>query len=192
ISGKRFFSGDELTVLSVTANADGWSEAVGAALATRARAGYVFAQEVDPDSQQSTEFVREVFLDESSGARKALELRRRLIPVSQKVLLCSAWVDSGEYLAAAARLVAQCQAEVFGIACVRFEQNCSTEGLLDRFNLFAKSMPKGSVPSLNMGMKSCIPASLTKGFYGYTYNRGGTRPGGPAQSASRGGSKVAG
>lgn len=69
-SGKRFFSGDELTVLSVTANADGWSEAVGAALATRARAGYVFAQEVDPDSAQSTEFVREVFLDESSGARK--------------------------------------------------------------------------------------------------------------------------
>lgn len=47
----------------------------------------------------------------------------RLIPVSQKVLLCSAWVDSGEYLAAAAKLVAQCQAEVFGIACVRFEQN---------------------------------------------------------------------
>ena len=47
----------------------------------------------------------------------------RLIPVSQKVLLYSAWVDSGEYLAAAARLVAQCQAEVFGIACVRFEQN---------------------------------------------------------------------
>lgn len=44
--------------------------------------------------------------------------------MSQKVLLCSAWVDSGEYLAAAARLVAQCQAEVFGIACVRFEQNC--------------------------------------------------------------------
>ncbi|CAB1120089.1 unnamed protein product [Ectocarpus sp. CCAP 1310/34] len=191
-SGKRFFSGDELTVLSVTANADGWSEAVGAALATRARAGYVFAQEVDPDSQQSTEFVREVFVDESSGARKALELRRRLIPVSQKVLLCSAWVDSGEYLAAAARLVAQCQAEVFGIACVRFEQNCSTEGLVDRFNLFAKSMPKGSVPPLNMGMKSCIPASLTKGFHGYTYNRGGTRPGGPAQSASCGGSKVAG
>ncbi|CAM9229315.1 unnamed protein product [Ectocarpus fasciculatus] len=191
-SGKRFFSGDELTVLSVTANADGWSEAVGAALATRARAGYVFAQEVDPDSPQSTEFVREVFLDESSGARKALELRRRLIPVSQKVLLCSAWVDSGEYLAAAARLVVQCQAEVFGIACVRFEQNCSTEGLVDRFNLFAKSMPKGSVPSLNMGMKSCIPASLTKGFHGYTYNRGGSRPGGPAQSASRGGSNLAG
>ncbi len=45
----------------------------------------------------------------------------------------------------------------------------STEGLVDRFNLFAKSMPKGSVPSLNMGMKSCIPASLTKGFHGYTY-----------------------
>lgn len=44
----------------------------------------------------------------------------------------------------------------------------STEGLVDRFNLFAKSMPKGSVPSLNMGMKSCIPASLTKGFHGYT------------------------
>ncbi|CBN74456.1 conserved unknown protein [Ectocarpus siliculosus] len=191
-SGKSFFSGDELTVLSVTANADGWSEAVGAALATRARAGYVFAQEVDPDSQQSTEFVREMFLDESSGARKALELRRRLIPVSQKVLLCSAWVDSGEYLAAAARLVAQCHAEVFGIACVRFEQNCSTEGLVDRFNLFAKSMPKGSVPPLNMGMKSCIPASLTKGFHGYTFNSGGSRPGGPAQSASRGGSKVAG
>lgn len=54
---------------------------------------------------------------------QALELRMRLIPVSQKVLLCSAWVDSGEYLAATARLVAQCQAEVFGIACVRFEQN---------------------------------------------------------------------
>lgn len=57
-----------------------------------------------------------------TGAQ-ALELRMRLIPVSQKVLLCSAWVDSGEYLAAAARLVARCQAEVFGIACVRFEQN---------------------------------------------------------------------
>lgn len=50
-------------------------------------------------------------------------MRTRLIPVSQKVLLCSAWVDSGEYLAAAAKLVAKCQAEVFGIACVRFEQN---------------------------------------------------------------------
>lgn len=45
----------------------------------------------------------------------------------------------------------------------------STEGLVDQFNLFAKSMPKGSVPSLNIGMKSCIPASLTKGFHGYTY-----------------------
>lgn len=54
---------------------------------------------------------------------QALEVRIRLIPLSQKVLLCSAWVDSGEYLAAAARLVAKCQAEVFGIACVRFEQN---------------------------------------------------------------------
>lgn len=40
---------------------------------------------------------------------------------------------------------------------------------MDRFNLFAKSMPKGSVPSLNMGMKNCVPASLTKGFHGYTY-----------------------
>lgn len=48
--------------------------------------------------------------------------------MSQKVLLCSAWVDSGEYLAAAARLVVQCQAEVFGIACVRFEQNCRCDG----------------------------------------------------------------
>lgn len=54
---------------------------------------------------------------------QALEVRVRLIPAAQKVLLCSAWVDSGEYLAAAAKLVAQCQAEVFGIACVRFEQN---------------------------------------------------------------------
>lgn len=54
---------------------------------------------------------------------QALELRMRSIPVSQKVLMCSAWVDSGEYLAAAARLIAQCQADVFGIACVRFEQN---------------------------------------------------------------------
>lgn len=54
---------------------------------------------------------------------QALEVRIRLIPLSQKVLLCSAWVDSGEYLAAAAKLVAKCQAEVFGIACVRFEQN---------------------------------------------------------------------
>lgn len=70
---KGFVSGDDLTVLSVTANADGWSEAVGAALATRARAGYVFAQEVEPDSPQSTEFVREVFLDERSGARKVSE-----------------------------------------------------------------------------------------------------------------------
>lgn len=62
--------GDVLTIMSVTANADGWSEAVGAALATRARAGYVFAQEVDPDSPLSTEFVREEFTDERSGARK--------------------------------------------------------------------------------------------------------------------------
>ncbi len=60
-------------MLSVTANADGWSEAVGAALSTRARAGYVFALEVDPDSPQSSEFVREVFLDERSGARKVSE-----------------------------------------------------------------------------------------------------------------------
>lgn len=45
----------------------------------------------------------------------------------------------------------------------------STQGLVNRFNLYAKSMPKGSVPSLNVGMKSCIPASLTKGFHGYTY-----------------------
>ncbi|CAN0386668.1 unnamed protein product [Pylaiella littoralis] len=184
---RGFVSADDLTVLSVTANADGWSEAVGAALATRARAGYVFAQEVDPNSPQSTEFVREVFFDERSGARKALELRMRLIPVAQKVLLCSAWVDSGEYLAAAARLVALCQAEVFGVACVRFEQNQSTEGLVDRFNLFAKSMPKGSVPSLNVGMKSCIPASITKGLHGYTYNRAGGRPSGGTSAVSRAG-----
>lgn len=63
-------SGDELTVLSVTANADGWSEAVGAALAARARAGCVFAQEVDPDSPVSSEFLRETFSDGRSGARK--------------------------------------------------------------------------------------------------------------------------
>lgn len=69
-SSKGSISGDVLTVMSVTANADGWSEAVGAALATRARAGYVFAQEVDPDSPLSTEFLREEFTDERSGARK--------------------------------------------------------------------------------------------------------------------------
>lgn len=34
---------------------------------------------------------------------QALEVRTRLIPPSLKVLLCSAWVDSGEYLEAAAR-----------------------------------------------------------------------------------------
>lgn len=68
--GKGVIGGDVLTVLSVTANGDGWSEAVGAALATRARAGYVFAQEADPDSPQSSEFLREVFTEERSGARK--------------------------------------------------------------------------------------------------------------------------
>lgn len=70
VSAKGFINGDELTVLSVTVNADGWSEAVGAALATRARAGYVCAQMVEPSSPQSSEFVREVFEDERSGTQK--------------------------------------------------------------------------------------------------------------------------
>lgn len=67
---KGTVSGDVLTVMSVAASADGWSEAVGAALATRARAGYVFAQEVDPGSPLSTEFLREEFTEERSGTRK--------------------------------------------------------------------------------------------------------------------------
>lgn len=58
-----------------------------------------------------------------------------------------------------------------GVLCCAFAvaADGSTQGLVNRFNLYAKSMPKGSVPSLNVGMKSCIPASLTKGFHGYTY-----------------------
>lgn len=71
---KGIISGDELTVLAVTANADVWSEAVGAALAARARAGYVFAQEVDPDSPLSSEFWRETFTEERTGTRKVSSL----------------------------------------------------------------------------------------------------------------------
>ena len=42
----------------------------------------------------------------------------------------------------------------------------STQGLWDRFNLFAKSMPRGTVPSLNTGVrKRGLGATLAKGLY---------------------------
>lgn len=43
----------------------------------------------------------------------------------------------------------------------------STQGLVDRFNLFAKSMPKGSVPKLNTGVKKSSRAATkpAKGFH---------------------------
>lgn len=63
-------SSDALTVLSVTVNGNSWSEVVAAALATRARAGCVSAQEVDADSPQNSDAVRQVFWNEKSKARK--------------------------------------------------------------------------------------------------------------------------
>lgn len=67
---KGIISSDALTVLSVTVNGNGWSEVVAAALATRARAGCVSAQEVDADSPQNSDAVRQVFWNEKSKAWK--------------------------------------------------------------------------------------------------------------------------
>lgn len=67
---KGTISSDALTVLSVTANGNGWSEVVAAALAARARAGCVFALEVDADSPQNSDAVRQVFWDEESRTPK--------------------------------------------------------------------------------------------------------------------------
>jgi adenine/guanine phosphoribosyltransferase-like PRPP-binding protein len=103
------------------------SVALASALAARAGVGLVFAAEADVNSPSGPEFKRVVYTDERSGAKRILEVRASLVPDGGSVLLAAAWVESGEVVGAAAKLVESCGATVRGVACVRFDQNASTK-----------------------------------------------------------------
>jgi adenine/guanine phosphoribosyltransferase-like PRPP-binding protein len=118
------------------------SVALASALAARAGVGLVFAAEADVNSSSGSEFKRVVYTDERSGAERTLEVRASLVPDGGSVLLCSAWVESGEVVGAAAKLVESCGATVRGVACVRFDQNASTKVSGDK--LSGKEHTKGT------------------------------------------------
>lgn len=125
-----------------------WSEAIAAALACRARSGVLVAIEGDRNTANiSSEMAVEDF--EEGGSERVLMARMSLIPRGHSVLLCGGWVEEGGGLEAAARLVLRHGCTVRGVACVRLIKNSSTQRLCESYDVYAKSMPTGSVPPLS-------------------------------------------
>lgn len=117
------------TAFDCVAGIDALGFILGAAMAIRARCGFV---PVRKGGKLPVASDRIAFVD-YTGARKSLELRKGAIGPGTRVLLVDEWVETGAQVKAAAALIEGQGGIVVGIAAIQIDENAGTRELRERY-----------------------------------------------------------
>ena len=71
------------------------------------------------------------------GMKKALELRKGILPKSAKVLIVDEWIETGAQIQAAIKLIENEKAVVVGIAAISIDTNPLPQQIRDQYKCHA-------------------------------------------------------
>ena len=121
------------TPIDYVAGIDALGFILGTAVAIRLQKGFIPLRK---EGKLPVETVKKEFTD-YSGNRKALELRRGLIPELAKILIVDEWIETGAQMQAAIELIEKEKGIVAGIATINIDSNPIPRVLQEKYKCHA-------------------------------------------------------